>query len=122
MLMASRRPIDPVTKRTLKNYCFVIHRTSTFVLANIQKYLSLLSMASSLFALIVAEVGLIPFLCGFGRVTDLLVGLGLLESAATGALDVCCVGVGFVGITCNRRVSGVTARRRAHLRFSAVVG
>jgi hypothetical protein len=89
---------------------------------NIQTGLSLLSVASSLFALVIAEVGLMPFLCGFGRVTDLLVGLGLLESATTRALDVCLVGVGFVRVTCGRRVSAVRLRQRAHLRFSAVVG
>jgi hypothetical protein len=89
---------------------------------NIQTSLSLLSMASSLFALVVAKVGLIPFLRGFGRVADLLVGLGLLERAGTRTLQICLVGAGLIRVTCGRRVSAVIAGRRAHLRLSAIVG
>jgi hypothetical protein len=89
---------------------------------NIQTSLSLLSMASSLFALVVAKVGLIPFFRGFGRVADLLVGLGLLERAGTRTLQICLVGAGLIRVTCGRRVSAVIAGRRAHLRLSAIVG
>ena len=55
---------------------------------------------SSLFALLIADVSLRKLSLSFGRVADLLVGLGLFEGTGTEPLSVRLVGDSIFGVAC----------------------
>ena len=54
----------------------------------------------SLFALLIADVSLHKLSLSFGRVADLLVGLGLFEGTGTEPLSVRLVGDSVFGVAC----------------------
>jgi hypothetical protein len=84
----------------------------------VQTYVLLSSMTSSLFTLLVTEVGLRELCFAGGRLSNLLVGVGLVESGGTCALHVCLIGGGVVSVTCGTCVSFVRAMQRAHVKHT----
>lgn len=65
---------------------------------------------SSLFALLVAKVGLVELRLGSGWCADLLIGVSLIECAGARALGMHLVGDGVLGVACVGFVSFLRAK------------